>query len=97
MYVVSLFLTHTKSNASFYSLRLVPPIRMAAIAGITLIDIIPHSTVMTVHGRLPVLMTANTGEDRKIPAVRMALRAGIPLIPVRSGIDREIHPVMIEI
>ena len=63
---------------------------MAVQTGHAIVLVACHIIVFTVHPRLVVLMAAQAGKNGIITGVLVAIRATVPLAPVRTRVDGEV-------
>lgn len=66
---------------------------MALVAGVGIVHVARHIIVLIVH--FVSTVTGETREDREVSRIRVAIRAGIPLIAMVAGKDREVQAVML--
>ena len=70
---------------------------MAIVASGAFVNVVVHVVVLVIHFRLAVLVTENAFESGKIGLVEVTIRAGIPLVAVLAGVNREIQLIVIPV
>jgi hypothetical protein len=70
---------------------------MAIITGVAIVLIVRTSLVLVVRSRLGVFVAENALEHREIRGIGVTIGTLVPLIPMRTRIDREVLRIVIPI
>jgi hypothetical protein len=89
----AMFTTTNKAGKN----RSASPVRMAIVTrGAVVLIILDFAEMLLIHFQLIVLMASDALKSFVIVRIHVAGRAGLPLVAMRSRVDREVLRVMIE-